>query len=210
MKRYKDCTLVCKANQTPRQLMDIIYQVSLDKNYTAKIQPSSSNKETMIVYLNYGDFPHSRMVLGVMSDGKGVSVLNIVPMPESGVSHIDLEVYNEMLDVYTKDVFETIRVEYGNEIEGNNEEYTIQEIIPKSFEKLDRWLNNYPLSSHQLDTNRWYDFVISLHQNEEHISLEDMGKYLKDTYSWSEEDVLKIQLRLESHLELLAYYERNR
>lgn len=210
MKRYKDCMIVCNADQTPKELMDSIYRVAIEKGYEVKYQTNSLNEETLVAYLNIKGYPYSRLILGITSAEEGVSVLNIVPMPESNVSHIELEMYNEMLDIFTKDVFETIRRMSDNSIVENSEDYTIQDIIPKSFNALNCWLNNFPLSSHQMDTNRWYDFVISLHQNGENLSLEDLAMYLKETYSWNEEDILKIQLRLESHLDLLAYYDDNR
>lgn len=210
MKRYRDCTILCNKNQNTEQLMQEVETTSISKGYKVERTSSIVNNDTLLVNIKIKGFPASNIVLGVYSEGKGVSILNIVPLPESGVSQIDIETYNKILDIFKDDVFLDIQNRLYNSIETNKEDYTIQDIIPKSFEKLDLWLNGFPLSSHQLDTNRWYDFVIALHKSGESLSLDTLGNYVKERYRWSEADITKMELRLESHLDLLEYYDNNR
>jgi hypothetical protein len=210
MKRYKDCMLVCNVNQSIEDLMEIVAQVSIEKGYEISRQSSFVNNDTIIVKLIKEGFPQSRLILGYYSEKKGVSILNIVPTTESGVSEINCDTYNELLDMYKSDVFGYILDNQNNEIEENLGIYTIEELIPKSFEKLNNWLNAYPLSLHQLDLNRWYDFVIALHQNEENLPVDILVQYLQEEYNWEEKDVEKIALRLESNLSLLEYYDHNK
>lgn len=202
--------LVCNVNQSIEDLMEIVAQVSIEKGYEISRQSSFVNNDTIIVKLIKEGFPQSRLILGYYSEKKGVSILNIVPTTESGVSEIDCDTYNELLDMYKSDVFGYILDNQNNEIEENLGIYTIEELIPKSFEKLNNWLNAYPLSSHQLDLNRWYDFVIALHQNEENLPVDVLVQYLQEEYNWEEKDVEKIALRLESNLSLLEYYDHNK
>lgn len=210
MKRYRDCTLVCKENQTVEQLMEIVQHASESKGYRTTRDTSIVNNDTLTIYINPKNLPSSRVVISYCSDSQGVSVVNIVPMTESGVSHINPETYNKLLDVFCADIFETLSKAQGNKIETNKEEYTIEELIPQSFAKLHTWLSNYPLSSHRFDINRWYDFVISLHENDEHLPLEDLRDYLKEKYGWSDDDIYKTEIRLETHLDLLKYYDDTR
>lgn len=201
--------LVCKADQTPEDLLSIIEQTSITKGYKLQKITSIVNKDTLIVQFRADDLPYSRIVLGIYSERKGVSIVNIVPMLESGTSGLSPEVYNKILELFKEDVFEQIKKERGNSIETNDEDYSIEEVIPKSFSKLNAWLSGYPLSSHPNDTQRWYDFVISLHVNHERLSLDDFGTYIEENYHWSDDDISKIELRLESHLDLLDYYDDN-
>lgn len=210
MKRYRDCTILCNKNQNTEQLMQEVETISISKGYKVERTSSLVNNDTLLVNIKIKGLPASTIVLGVYSEGKGVSILNIVPLPESGVSHIDIETYNKILDIFKDDVFQDIHNKHYNSIETNKEDYTIQEIIPKSFEKLNRWLNGYPLSSHQFDTNSWYDFVIALHKSGESLPLDILGNYVKERYRWKEDDITKMELRLESHLDLLEYYDNNR
>lgn len=95
-------------------------------------------------------------------------------------------------------------------IEETSEDYTIEDIIPKSYPAIKRWLDGSPLSGHPHDLHRWYDFVICLHRNEEQISLDTFGKYLKEACKWDDETIDEWELKLESHLDLLEYYDEHR
>lgn len=95
-------------------------------------------------------------------------------------------------------------------VEETSEEYSIEDIIPKSYPSLRLWLDGYPLSGHPNDLKRWYDFVISLHRNEERLSLDIFGKYLKETSKWDDDTIDNMELKLESHLDLLEYYDEHR
>lgn len=210
MKRYKDCMLVCNENQTIENLMESIKQVLIDKGYEYSTQSSSINKATIVVQIKLEDYPQSRLILGYYSEKRGVSILNIIPKIESGDSRLDYDTYNHILDSFKDDVFLYIQNLNKNTIDENSANYTMEDIIPLSFEKLNSWLKGYPLSTHQYDTNRWYDFVISLHQSGEELSTGILAQYLSEEYNWTEEDVAKIELRLESHLSLLEYYDNYR
>ena len=210
MKRYRDFKLYCNDVQSSTELLDMIEQASIEKSYKTTRHSSFANRDTLIVYIKVEGLPYSRIVLCAQSDEDSVSVVNIVPMPESGESHRKPETYNKLLDSFASDVLKPLSDSNGNEIKTNNEDYSIEEVIPQSFRKLDRWLSAYPLSTHQFDTNRWYDFVICLHETGESLSLDSFGKYLKERCGWDEDDINRIELRLESHLDLLEYYDNNR
>ena len=210
MKRYRDCTLVCNDNQTPEQLLDLVESVALEKGYKVVHNTSIVNIPTLLIKLNSNELPASNIVLGINKSVNGVSIINIVPLVDSGVTHINIDTYNQILELFKDDVFQKVREDNSNKIVTNNEDYTIQEIIPRSFNKLDLWLNGYPLSFHQYDINRWYDFVISLHKTGEFLSLDTLGQYVKERCGWSEDDITQMELRLESQLSLLEYYDEYR
>lgn len=128
-------------------------------------------------------------------------------MPESGISHIDYSEYNKILDYFRDKVFYKIINDSHNHISENTEDFNIEEVIPYSFSKLNTWLSNFPLSGHPLDERRWYDFVISLHKNNEDLSIDVFKKYLQEKYNWEEDVVESFALKLESQLDLLDYYD---
>lgn len=207
MKRYKDCELKCKKDQSTEELLDIIEQVSKAKGYEISRSPTMGNNDTVAVYIKKHGFPYSRLVMSSSLKQDAVSIINIVPMPESGTSHIDCTIYNQMLNLFSSEVFEQIKEEYGNEIVENSEDYTIQEIIPTSYNALNAWLSAYPLSGHPLDTKRWYAFVVALHRSAEELSLDDFEKYIRENYNWEDEVLSEFSIKLESELELLRFYD---
>ena len=210
MKRYKDCSLLCKEGQEPTELLDLIEQVSREKKYEMYRNLGMRESDSLSIRIQKEALPYSRLVLLTNNEAKSVDIINIVPMPESGESQIDCEVYNKLLDAYRDDVFVIFNQRFGNDIKQNTEDYTIEEVIPKSYPLLNTWLNGYPLSSHPNDTERWYDFVIRLHNSGEHLPLSDFEEYIKENYRWDDATITRFSLKLESQLMLLKYYDRHK
>lgn len=208
MKRYKDCSLLCNKTQNSGELLNIILQVSEDEGYKVDRYSSLGNNDTLAVYVQEKELIYSRVIL--CAKDNSVAIINIVPMSESGVSHIKLGDYNKILDYFRDKIFIKISEEYGNKIKENSEDYTLSEIIPKSYPVLETWLNNFPLSGHPLDEERWFDFVISLHENNETLPVSDFETFLFDEQGWDGLDIDVFSLKLTSQLELLAYYDKRR
>lgn len=210
MKRYKDCALICTETQNPMVLLDIIEQVSINRGYQIERYTSWRPNDSLVVYTQERSLPCSRLILTLNDERSSVDIVNIVPTQESGTSQIGYAEYNRLLDIYRDDVFAEIVTQHGNKIEENTEDYTIEDVIPLSYQSLNKWLNAYPLSGHPLDTKRWYDFVIQLHLSEEHLAIGDFEKYIEEAYGWDEDDISRFSSKLESHLELLEYYDTNK
>lgn len=210
MKRYKDCALICKYRQPATELLDLVMQVCSKKGYQVDRYSAMTERDTLAVYIHEKGLPYSRLIVCANSASNVVEIVNIVPMPESGISHIEYAEYNKLLDLFRDQVFGTINHEQGNEIRANSEEYNIEDVIPKSYTALNTWLNMYPLSGHPLDTKRWYAFVVALHENNEYLSLDDFAKYIMENYEWPSDKIEEFSLRLESQLELLEYYDNHR
>lgn len=209
MKRYKDCDLICNNEQSPEELLTLVEQVSISKGYRIDRYSTTRNMEYLTVFIKDERIPYSRLVIRPSFKGSisSISISNIIPMHESGISHLDYSIYNQILNLFRDDVFAFIKEKYGNKIEENNEDYTIQEIIPNTFNALNAWLSATPLSGHHKDTKRWYDFVITLHKSGEELTLDDFEKYIKENYLWDEEVLERFSLKLESELDLLNYYD---
>lgn len=207
MKRYKDCLLMCNEGQKPIELLDIVEKVSSQQTYKTDRYKTMAERDTLAVDLCEDGYPHSRLIVSANVDGNAVSIVNIVPMRDSGISKLGHTKYNNLLDIFKTKVFVTIHERLKNEIRENSEDYTIEDIIPNSFSKLNTWLSNYPLSGHPLDERRWFAFIVSLHRNHETLSTDDFKEYLREFYNWNEDVIHKFALKLESQLALLEYYD---
>lgn len=210
MKRYKDCALKCLDKQENRELLVLVENICKEKAYKTEKNNTWRDNDTLIVYVGKEGLPLSRLIIVASKNEQKVDIVNIVPSKKSGLSSLDYTQYNTILDTFKEDVFIEIKNKYSNEIEENNEDYTIQEIIPKSFEKLNSWLSMYPLSGHPLDEHRWFDFLIALRKNDESLSVSDFSKYIEEQYGWSEEDLQRFELKYEEQIDLLEYYDEHR
>lgn len=210
MKRYKDCKIISSEGLSISQILEVIEQAARVKSYKTERNSCLRINDTVMVYFRKQELPYSRIIVSGSQQENYVYVVNVIPMLESGVTHIDIEVYNQILDAFRKDVLDSLCKDGKFKVEETSEEYSIEDIIPKSYPSLRLWLDGYPLSGHPNDLKRWYDFVISLHRNEERLSLDIFGKYLKETSKWDDDTIDNMELKLESHLDLLEYYDEHR
>lgn len=210
MKRYKDCKLVCLPDQNPMELMQLVMDECRKEGLCVEQSTSISDNDTFCVYVDFVDLPASKLVLNASTDKNGVAILNIVPLPKSDVSMLDIPTYNQILDAFSDKVFCPITNTCGNPIEANTEDYSIDNIIPQSFPKLKTWLSFYPLSHHPLDEHRWYDFLIALLKNGERVASSVLSEYIKENYHWADDDLFDLEMRFESQMDLLEYYEKRR
>lgn len=210
MKRYKDCKIISRDGLSVSQILEVVEAAARNKSYKTERNSCLRIDDVVMVYFRKQDLPYSRIIISSSERDNSVYIVNVVPMPESGVSHISIEDYNKILDIFRADVLDGLSEDGKFNIEETSEDYTIEDIIPKSYPALKRWLDGYPLSGHPHDLHRWYDFVICLHRNEEQISLDTFGKYLKEACKWDDETIDEWELKLESHLDLLEYYTEHR
>ena len=105
------------------------------------------------------------------------------PINDLSITFVKVTFASKILDTFKNDVFCEIKNAHSNEIEETQEDYTIEEIIPKSYNKLIIWLSQYPLSGHPFDEHRWFDFLIALRRNEESLSVSDFSKFIKEEYN---------------------------
>lgn len=209
MKRYRDCIIECRNNQEVIELLNIIEVES--RKSVAKVERynSFSESDSLAIYVEYDGLPYSKVVICTLLHKTAVSIANIVPMPQSGVSHIEPVIYNQILEKFILEILQPIQDKTSYVVTTNKEDYTIQEIIPKSFPLLHQWISAYPLSCHQFDTHRWFEFIISLHKNQEELSLETFGSYLKEECQWQDDIIDNLELKLGYSLDLLGYYDEH-
>lgn len=210
MKRFKDCVLLPTHGQSFSELLKIVKDECVNNGIQVDVSSAFINDDTIAAYVDFRNLPASKIVLHSSEDKGGVAILNIVPLPKSGLSMLDIPTYNAILDAFVAKVFSVIVERNGNTIEMNTEDYSLNEIIPISLKYLDRWLNCFPLSHHPLDVHRWYDFLISLIKTNERVGATVLSEYVKEKYNWSEDDLYDLELRFESQLDLLEYFEEHR
>jgi len=221
MKRYRDYSIKCNSSEEARALLETIvekcktdypnYQTMILKDEIKKSIPSQELNKMNWIISNVKELPKSQIVLlNPDYENTKVSIVNIVPTKDSGYSHLSEETYNKILEHFVEEVINDICTDNSKyTIETNSEDYELEDLIPNSFKKLNTWINEFPLSSHPLDRKRWFDFVISLHQNKdkEDFSITDFQKWIQETNNWNEEVVIDFSIKLEEQLELLKHYD---
>lgn len=211
MKRYRDCVVHFNNAMEVTSFMKSIKSKALSMNIETVENRSSvvgSDIDSLDFRIKSNKLPMSRVIiLSYKCYRPRIEVANIIPTQASGVTNLNVSTYNEILDIFIDKILSPVCKEFGVRYESNNEQYSIKEYIPKSFEKLDQWLNGFPLSCHPMDEERWFDFIVALVKNGEELSISTFEEYIAETQkSWTRNDIECFSEKLEYSIRLLKYY----
>ena len=162
------------------------------------------------ILVNLPGIPQAVLLLWV-NEGK-LKVINVVPN-DGNVFKLTKDQYNLIVDEFEKQIILPL---YGEkyEIEKSQDEVSISETIPHSFDSLTRWAScpgapNSPFT-HPNDLELWFEFLCQLRRTGESLSSGDLELWLREDQNWSAEVVEDTIIRYETEIELLDYYDRHK
>ena len=210
MRKYKDLIVHCGSDESA-----LLELVAIEEKCNA--QPFSYSEEVEKMYQTNDHLLHILVempetptaILLVFANDAKIKVINIVPFQHS-CDHIEKDIYNHIVDTFNDMVITPLFSEKYN-IDCTKEEVLIQDIIPKSFQKLTRWTHcpgapDHPFV-HQFDLELWFDFLCALHTNGEELSSGDLEQWLQEDKGWDEDVVTDTIIRYETERDLLNYYD---
>lgn len=210
MKKFKELIIHCDSHtQALEELVAVgnfcqtppfSYSEEVEKLYEA-------NDKLDHILVTLPELPQAILLLYV-SDNK-LKVINIVPFNHS-CDQIEKDVYNQIVDAFHQTVVVPLFKD-KHKITLSRDDIPMKDIIPNSYEALYSWVKSpgAPQSpfSHQLDLERWFNFLCVLHQNGEELTSGDLEQWLLEEMHWSEEIVDETISRYENELDLLTYYD---
>jgi hypothetical protein len=200
MERFRDYKITFKSEVRLNIFLEQL-KSKLKNGVGFTLGDNNGDNNLIVAYCNLKAFPKSRIIL--YKDNLLVYIANIVPFKESGVDQLSHYQYNGILDAFVSQIISNIILSEDS-VYTNKGTYSIDEIIPKSYAKLNSWLNGFPKSTHPMDENRWYDLVISLYDNDEIISIDTLEDFLEEL-GWTNDEISKILLRYEDEISLLRH-----
>ena len=213
MKRFKDFIIKCCNEVTAiAELRNIeeactIPEFKRDEEVEKMYEP---DERVAHILVNIAHLP--KAVMFIWADEGNVKLLNVVPF-ENSVSQLEVDQYNQMVDLFLEKIVEPIIGDrYLKEITSG--EYSLKEIIPKSYDYLYKWSKcpgapSAPFS-HQLDLEKWFEFLCQLISNNESLSSGELEQWLREEARWSEGVIDKAILKYEEEIDLLDYYANRR
>lgn len=213
MIKYKDITIHCGSDAIAiAELVRIENACSIPEfGYSEELEKMYEPDDKMAHILVTIEGLPQAVLLAWVNEGN-IRVINIVPF-KSSVFRIEVGEYNTIIDeFYQKIVRPTIGDKY--QITLTSGDYTLQEIIPQSFEALRIWVHspgapNAPFS-HQFDLERWFEFLSQMTENGETMESGQLEQWLREELNWPEDIIDKTILKYEEEIDLLDYYVNRR
>lgn len=213
MKKYKDLIIYIGSDaQAIEALVQVEdYCTKAPFEYSEEIEKRYMPDDKMAhILVNLPGIPQAVLLLWA-NEGK-LNVINVVPNDDN-VFKLTKDQYNLIVDEFEKQIILPL---YGEkyEIEKSQDEVSISEAIPQSFESLSRWAScpGAPDSpfTHPNDLEQWFEFLCQLRRTGEFLSSGDLELWLREDKKWSAEVVEDTIIRYETETELLDYYDRHK
>ena len=210
MKKYKDLIIHFG---TDAQAIEALVQVEdyctkAPFEYSEEIEKRYMPDDKMAhILVNLPGIPQAVLLLWA-NEGK-LKVINVVPNDDK-VFKLTKNQYNFIVDEFEKQILLPL-YDGRNEIEKSQDEVSISETIPQSFDALIRWTScpGAPDSpfTHPKDLELWFEFLCQLRRTGESLSSGDLEIWLREDKDWPAEVVEDTIIRYETETELLDYYD---
>lgn len=211
MQRFRNITIHCDNEAAATKMLETIMSSCNKKPFVYEKDDERFQKEKIVRIISTYPNTHEAVII-VIASGSDVKVINIIPY-KSSVFRIEKNEFNSLMGFFKKEVIDNI-VNEGR-IDFPPAEYSMESLIPHSFQKLDNWANSFgapdSLFSNTFDLNRWFDFMIALEMNGEkdNLSSGDLEQWLEEK-KWDEEVIEETILNFEHDTALIEYYTEMR
>lgn len=210
MIRYRSLTIALNNDTESEKLFNCIktqcnkkpfmYDERIDNEYVV-------DEGLLRIHATINGLPDALLVIS--KNKEEIKVINIIPYKRSTI-RLTKEQYNSILDEFYVRVISKVCVKCN--IMYPEGEYTMESLIPHSYDKLIKWVNtsaNQEPFIHNNDLHRWFDFIICLIKNNEfdQLSSSDLESWLEDEKNWNEDIIEDTILHYEHDIELLRYYD---
>lgn len=149
--------------------------------------------------------------VAMLAEGETMSVLNIVPLKKNQLSITE---YNAVLVELTEAAIRPASECLGLACELGNDEQAItawmSEAANKELRRFSRLANHATGSSHPLDQERWFAFLLRCHQDDCPLDTDILQRYLIEAEGWSSERASDLAIEYEFARGLLKFADRNR
>lgn len=150
------------------------------------------------------DFPAAG--LSLWSHEKGLYVPNVVPLETGEFTHAQ---YNAVLGDFTDRVVRPVAARAGFQIELTDGRQQLSDwISADAAQKLRVFsaaANKSTGSSHPMDRQRWFDFILSVHRSGSQLDTDRLARWLNEVDRWDEDSAYRLAGEFERYISILEY-----
>jgi hypothetical protein len=142
--------------------------------------------------------------------GGGLYVSNIVPM---GQQQLRYDEYNVVLDEFVNRFARAVADRLGLTLVVTDGVLRIEsKLSPAAFDALKSFsigANKSTGSSHPMDADRWFAFVVLAHKDRSPLASDDLGRWLRSE-GWDDDQAFGLIVEYEQFRNLLRFYDNSR
>jgi hypothetical protein len=179
---------------------------SFDSERTDRMRRSVVGDRQVLAFTRApnADFPAA--TLSLWSHQEGLVVPNVVPLE---IGELNYAQYNAILEDFTERVVRPVADRMGLQIALTEGRQKLTDWIPEEVaQKLLAFstaANKSTGSSHPMDRQRWFDFILSVHRSGSQLGSDQLERWLNEIHRWDLESAYKLSIEFEQYIALLDY-----
>jgi hypothetical protein len=144
--------------------------------------------------------------LSLWSHAEGLYVPNVVPLETGELTHAQ---YNAVLGDFAERVVRPVAAHAGFRIELTDGRQQLSDWIPQEAARKLRVFsaaaNKSSGSSHPMDQQRWFDFILTVHRSGAHLDTDRLARWLNEVDRWDEDSAYKLAGEFERYISILEF-----
>lgn len=212
MKVFRDLYLYI----TPQQENDFFEEIkkTLPEGWKRETElEKESHRESGIKYYFFScsknDEIEDALIALARKNAEVVYIANIVPKK---IGELGIEKYNKILMYFYENILLPVCQDRHINIEVTSDQQSMEDWVSIStYEKLKRFsavANKSTGTAHPSDQERWFDFVISVIENNDSLSTDQLRRWLIEEEGWPSDIVAEMVIEFEQEIALLKYYKK--
>lgn len=215
METFKELTIQINDSQIPGFLSQIekYMKDGWSRNYDLEKSNMASAGNIVFYYFTCTERGNreAALVALVKKDDNSVHVSNVVPQNLSELSYCQYNlILTEFYEKFVKPSCEILKLK--TELSKGEETINdwMSEISVERLKSFSSLANKSTGTSHPFDKERWYNFVISIVENNDKLESSELVRWLVEEESWAEDVARDISIEFEQEVGLLKQYLKGR
>lgn len=172
-----------------------------------KVHASGMRQEDIIVFEYAGDsLPKAMLTLWQREES--YTVTNIVPVE---VGELGVKLYNDLLVSFVTEVVDKATVQNQLVLVLSNDVRSLDTWTgaeaTDALRRFSAFANKSTTNSHPKDRERWEEFVIEAHRNDDNLPVDILMQWLIEVDGWDETSANKLAIEFEQGISLLGAYD---
>lgn len=209
MKVFKDLTIVLRSTRSEEFIAALERNLpsgwTRDKEAESHAVGPGPRGHVYIVCDQKGE-RESALVAIVPREG-GYYVSNIVPRQTGRLTH---DQYNRILDEFADECIGPLEKTLDLQVIRSSDSETLENWVSKDtaekFRHFSGLANKSTGTSHPMDKERWYDFIIAVVTNQDSLDASTLDRWLFEEDGWDEDMANEMAIEYEQEVGLLKHY----
>ncbi len=183
---------------------------TFDSKRSDEARRNAVGDRDVLVFKREGVSPFPAASASLWGHAEGLYVPNVVPLAMGELTHAD---YNGILREFVDCVVRPADADARWRVDLTKGRQRLSDWMPEDVARKLRMFsasaNKSTGSSHPMDRQRWFDFILSLHRAGADLDVDRLERWLNEVERWDEDSAHRLASEFERYLSILEYADQH-